>query len=205
MAVPPAHSDLTLAAGSYWLATSAATGSTASWTNATVATDTNSSFDPSQLSGWSGGVVPDSAGAMATFGASIGANDSTITLDGNRTVGELTFANSAFNTTGNYTIAAGTSVPTSTLTLDNAGAGAAVTNYYGNNVISAPVVLNDNVQLMIRQRKPSFDAFRRSYRHRFAPHRRRFNRHQWQFDVVRRQQYARRDEYLRRHGDIRPR
>ena len=75
---------------------------------------------------------------------SIAATSATVvTLDSNQTIGQLTFANSTF-AGGTYTIAQGTS---GTLTFDNGGSGAVITSYYNNNMISAPVLLNDNLQV----------------------------------------------------------
>ncbi len=129
------------AIGSYWLAPGGTTGAGASWNNNAVAVGTT----PSQVAGWSGGVVPNSAGATATFGPSILTTNSTITLDGNQTVGQLTFANNT-NAGGVYTIAQGSG---GTLTFNNNGNGAAITNYFGNNVISAPMSFADNVYAIV--------------------------------------------------------
>ncbi len=140
--------NFSLASGAYWTGPSGATGSLASWTNNTVAV----AGSLSNYAGWAGGYVPTNAGTTATFGPSIGSTDQAITLDSSPTVGELVFANTAFNSSGspgnqgNYTIAQGSM---GTLTFDNLGAGAEVFNYYGNNTISAPVSLNDNLSLQV--------------------------------------------------------
>jgi len=135
--IPGTFENFTYASGSYWLAPGGTTGTSASWNNNTTATATAAT----QVSGWSAGLIPNAAGATATFGASIGAVNSTITLDGNKTVGQLTFANSTYGG-GNYTIAPGSG---GTLTLNNNGLGAVITNYWGNNTISVPISLADNL------------------------------------------------------------
>lgn len=81
---------------------------------------------------WSGG-IPQVAGDTANFFSSITA-PATVTLDGNRSVGTLNF-----NNAHGYNIAQGTG---GTLTMDNAGYAATITDQAGNHVISAPVTLN---------------------------------------------------------------
>ena len=135
-------SNFSLASGSVWLGAPGLTGSNASWSNGTVANSTTAAV---AMAGWSGGAIPTSPGATATFGSSTGTANQTITLDGSRSVGQLTFANSFLNP-GNYIIAQGSG---GTLTLDNSGNGAALTSYADSNTISAPVSFNDNVQAMI--------------------------------------------------------
>ncbi len=84
---------------------------------------------------WTPAVIPTISGDAATFGASIGNTNATVTLDANQHVGSLTFNNSG---TGVYTLANGSS-GTNTLYLDNGASSASVTNSTNNNVISAPV------------------------------------------------------------------
>ena len=135
-------SNLSLASGSVWLGAAGISGTAASWSNGTVANSTTSAV---AMAGWSAGAIPTSPGSTATFGSSTGTANQAITLDGSRSVGQLTFANSFLNP-GNYTIAPGSG---GTLTFDNSNNGAAVTSYAGSNTISAPVGFNDNVQAMI--------------------------------------------------------
>ncbi len=84
---------------------------------------------------WQGGLIPGAAGDIANFGSAT-ANNETINLDQNRSLGLLTISNGGG---GNYTFAGNGF----TLTLDGSGAGALVTNSTGSNTISAPVNLND--------------------------------------------------------------
>lgn len=85
-------------------------------------------------SNWSNSYVPGVAGDNATF--SNASASSTVTLDGTRTVGSVTF-----NSSNSYTIAQGSG---GSLVLDNGGlsATASVEDDEGNHTISAPVVLN---------------------------------------------------------------
>jgi autotransporter-associated beta strand protein len=85
----------------------------------------------SNSSNWASGIVGAGAGNTAVFGTSITA-PATVTLDGNETVGGLTFGNA-----NSYTIAPGTGV----LTLDNMGATAVIAVSLGNETISTPVNL----------------------------------------------------------------
>lgn len=80
---------------------------------------------------WSGG-VPDQTGATANLAASI-TTGATITLDGNRTVGAVTFDNP-----NSYTIAQGSS---GTLTLQTTVGSATLSVMGGSHTISAPVAL----------------------------------------------------------------
>jgi autotransporter-associated beta strand protein len=84
---------------------------------------------------WQSGLIPGAAGDIANFGSAT-ANNETINLDQNRSLGLLTISNGGG---GNYTFAGNGF----TLTLDGSGAGALVTNSTGNNIISAPVNIND--------------------------------------------------------------
>jgi autotransporter-associated beta strand protein len=91
-------------------------------------------------SNWSGGNIPEFAGASAVFGSGI-TSPATITLDGSWTVGSVTFNNS--NT---YTLSPGT---LGVLTLDNGAASAAIVDNSGTHCIYAPVVLNSNTQVTV--------------------------------------------------------
>ena len=90
--------------------------------------------------------VPDGAGAHALFlnnnGPGFGTTAETVTLDTSKTVGEIVFQ----NTTTAFTISA---PATQTLTLNESGGGATVsvlgTPATANHVISAPVILADNL------------------------------------------------------------
>jgi hypothetical protein len=93
----------------------------------------------SQELNWLGG-VPNATGAVANFFRTNTAAR-TVTLDGSKTVGSMSF-NSAFG----YTIAPGTG---GSLTLNNGGAGAVVTVPVGAHAINVPVVLADNATLDI--------------------------------------------------------
>ncbi len=81
---------------------------------------------------WIGGMP--TAGQAANFLGAI-TSPATVTLDGNRSAGSLTFDNP--NT---YTIAEGTG---GTLTLDGIVSAAGITVVQGTHIISAPVILND--------------------------------------------------------------
>ncbi len=104
---------------------------------------------------WAANALPNAAGAAATLppvinGTTLTATQSAIiTLDANQTVGLLTFANSTSGG-GNYTIQADAANDTAnSLILNNSGNGAVLTNYWGSNVISAPVNFADNVQAVV--------------------------------------------------------
>jgi autotransporter-associated beta strand protein len=96
---------------------------------------------------WSNGTdwsvnSPGNAGDTASF--SIGNTAATtVTLDGNRSVGTLNFS-SGFS----YTIAQGTG---GSLTLVNGASAAQINDYNGNHTISAPVVLNSNTTIAVEQ------------------------------------------------------
>ena len=85
----------------------------------------------SNTSDWTSGIVGSGAGNTAIFGTSITA-PATVTLDGNQTVGGITFGNA-----NSYTIAPGTGF----LTLNNSGATSVIAVSLGNDTISAPVIL----------------------------------------------------------------
>ncbi len=84
--------------------------------------------------------VPTNSGDTANFnGTNTGAVS--VTLDGDHSVGALTFTSSH-----SYSINQGSS---GKLTFDNQGAASTVGVFLGNHSITAPVVLNDNVQVTV--------------------------------------------------------
>ena len=89
-------------------------------------------------SNWDNG-VPDGSGATANLTTSLSA-PATISLNGGKTVGALTF-NSATN---GYTVDQGSG---GSLTINNGVSAAAITNNGGIHVISAPVILSSNTGL----------------------------------------------------------
>ena len=106
---------------------------------ATVGVWTNSiGGNWSTTANWSGG-VPHNAADTAVLG--VGSSATTVTLDASETVGTISFTNANSFTVAN----AG-----NTLTLDNSGNGANIFVTGGsNNVIGAPVFLNDNATVTI--------------------------------------------------------
>ena len=102
-------------------------------------------------SNWTSG-IPNSAGGLATFGTILAAS-STVTLDGNETVGNLVFNNSS----ASYTIAPGNS-PSNTLIIDNGGSSATgfIYDTNGNHIITAPMTLNSNLQVGISNSSNTF-------------------------------------------------
>lgn len=84
---------------------------------------------------WSNG-VPNESGATATFGNSL-TGPGTITLDGNKTVGNVTFDNA-----NSYTIASGS---VGSLTFQTSTASSSLMAPQGSHTISAPVVLASNL------------------------------------------------------------
>jgi autotransporter-associated beta strand protein len=93
----------------------------------------------SQSLNWVGG-VPNATGAVANFFRTNTAAR-TITLDGSKTVGTLTF-----NSPQNYTIAPGTG---GTLTLNNGASGANITVAQGSHTISTALQLQSNTSVGI--------------------------------------------------------
>jgi len=85
----------------------------------------------SNTSDWTSGIVGAGIGNTAVFGSSITA-PATVTLDGNETVGGITFGNA-----NSYTIAPGTGF----LTLNNSGAASVIAVSLGNDTISSPIIL----------------------------------------------------------------
>jgi autotransporter-associated beta strand protein len=88
---------------------------------------------------WTNGVDPNVAGAGAKFGA-VGAAFNNVTLDQNRTVGQLLFSST------NYTISTSNS---SVVTLDNGGSAATalVTVTSGTQALNTAVTLNSNLSV----------------------------------------------------------
>ena len=78
-------------------------------------------------------------GDTAAFGNAIGGGSASITLDAPVTVASITFSNTVG---GSYMLIGSGS---NTLTLDNSGSGASIGVASGSHVISAPVVLADNL------------------------------------------------------------
>ncbi len=109
---------------------------------ATVGTWAHSSGGSWSLLGdWTGG-IPQLAMDTANFNGAI-TGTSMVTLDGNRSVGALNFAN-----TNQYVIAQGTGG--GTLTLDAAGSNTStITDSLGSHTISAPVDFNTNTTVTV--------------------------------------------------------
>jgi autotransporter-associated beta strand protein len=117
---------------------------TGNWSyNGTVAASNNWNTTGS-WTGLTGGLVPNAIGATANFTFNITAAR-TITLNGDKTVGTLTFDDPT-STFGAYTLGAGTPT-TSRLILDAASGSAAINTQTAantvTNVISVPITLND--------------------------------------------------------------
>jgi len=89
---------------------------------------------------WTASVIPANPGDAANFLGNITAG-STVTLDGDRTVGAVTFNNS-----NSYTLTSGTG---GTLFLDNGSSAATVTDVAGTHTISAPVGLNSSAAVAV--------------------------------------------------------
>jgi autotransporter-associated beta strand protein len=89
---------------------------------------------------WTGGNIPQFAGATAVFGSSITAS-SIVTLDGAWSVGTVTFNNSH-----SYTLAAGSG---GKLVMDGGTGSAAINDTSGSHFISAPVTLNTNTAITV--------------------------------------------------------
>ena len=96
---------------------------------------------------WGGGAswstnptVPNASAAIANFGAAI-SGPSTVTLDGTKTAGTITFANA-----NGYTIAQGSG---GNLRLENGAGTASVSVTSGSHAITAPVTLVSNTNLVV--------------------------------------------------------
>jgi autotransporter-associated beta strand protein len=109
-----------------------------------VVTPSNWEWNPNSSSVWSTStnwvtnVTPNAVGAQANFFSHITA-PVTVTVDGNFTVGTITF-----NNANSYTVAS--SNGTNKLTLDNGGT-ALIATQLGAHTISAPLTLANNLQL----------------------------------------------------------
>ncbi|MGO8688497.1 MAG: autotransporter-associated beta strand repeat-containing protein, partial [Thermoguttaceae bacterium] len=101
------------------------------------------------VANWQNRWEPNFAGDSATFGALVGSNTATVTLDGSRSLSALGFSTTG---AGSYTIATSGGDTSSALTLaSTAGSGgtATVTNSGGNQTIAAPVILGSNVAVSV--------------------------------------------------------
>jgi len=90
---------------------------------------------------WTTGVAPDGPGQAAVLNKSTTA-ELTVTLDKPETVGTLALGNSGGNLAVGYTVSG-----TNALTLNNSGSTALLTVSQGEHVISAPVILADNLNV----------------------------------------------------------
>ena len=116
--------------------------------SATLAETTVPSVWASAVSGnwgdstmWIGGVVPNAIGATVVLDQPT-KSQCVVTVNGPETVGALLLGNSASTSVG-YTLKG--SGATNTLTFNNLGNGATITVLGGKQVITAPVVLADNL------------------------------------------------------------
>jgi len=119
------------------LVSNAAAAINAIWTPSAGA-----SFSWNDPGNWSGGVVPNVSGDSATFDTIL-SGVQTVTLDAPQHVGSLTL-NPGSNS---FTITSGTG---GNLVFDNGAGVASLSNFAGNNIISAPVILassNTNVDV----------------------------------------------------------
>jgi autotransporter-associated beta strand protein len=115
--------------GSYITLTLAASASNYNWTNTLGTSQWTSTGN------WSPSTAfPSNPGDGATFSQS-NATPGTVNLSSNEAVGTMSFV----TTTGSFNVSG-----SSTLTFDNKGAGATISDT-GTNTISAPVALNDNL------------------------------------------------------------
>ena len=90
------------------------------------------------------GIPGSSAPDAVTFGTAIGSSTATITLDGNWTIGALTFCTTGG---GSYLIALAPGDTTSTLTLAGTGTSFPLSNNGGNHTIAVPLVLQSNISV----------------------------------------------------------
>ena len=130
--------DFSSTPGAYFtVAAAASANNVATWTPAT-----GGSW--AAAANWSTGKIPNAAGDSATFGPSI-TTAATVTLDGSKTVGSLTF-----NSPNSYTIAPGTG---GTLTINDAGDSTGVNPLVsvqaGTHSITAPVALAAGVTVNV--------------------------------------------------------
>lgn len=100
----------------------------------------DASGDWATAGNWTGS-VPDAQGAMARFNLALTA-DTTVALNGSKTVGGVTFT-SAVN---DYTIAAGSG---GSLVLDDSTGNASIDVFAGTHTISAPISYVDSVDVLV--------------------------------------------------------
>jgi len=98
-------------------------------------------------SNWTNGIIPNAAGKTASFTSAT--SNSTVTLDGNRSVGML-----SLNSNRSYAIAQGSS---GSLTMDNGASTATIQSLLGSHTISAPVILNSNTQITLSYQNSSLN------------------------------------------------
>jgi len=94
----------------------------------------------SDSANWTGGKVPGIGQDTAVFGSAL-TGTATITLDTGRSLSSL-----GFSTTNGASYAISAS-GTATLTLDNLGGSATISNSGGNNTIAAPITLESNLSV----------------------------------------------------------
>ena len=90
------------------------------------------------------GIPGSSAPDAVTFGTAIGSSTATVTLDGNWTIGALTFCTTGG---GSYLIALAAGDTTSNLTLAGTGTSFPLSNNGGNHTIAVPLVLQSNLSV----------------------------------------------------------
>ncbi len=112
----------------------------ASWFNAANWTISNGTTNNGNAYGIPGSSAPDAV----TFGTAIGSSTATVTLDGNWTIGALTFCTTGG---GSYLIALADGDTTSTLTLAGTGTSFPLSNNGGNHTIAVPLVLQSNLSV----------------------------------------------------------
>jgi fibronectin-binding autotransporter adhesin len=115
--------------GTHLTLTIATTGSVRNWTNPAGGSWANNG-------NWDG-TFPNGQGATANFNTNLTGGPATVTLDGNRTVGAITFLSAA----NGYTIAQGSG---GSLTMNNGGSGSSILNGGGVHFINVPVTLTTN-------------------------------------------------------------
>ncbi len=99
----------------------------------------------SNANNWDGNRVPGTTPQdTAKFGTVVGSNTASVTLDGNWTIGALTFSTTGG---GSYTISRAAGDSTSTLTLTGTGTSFPLTNSGGNHTIAVPVVLGSSLSV----------------------------------------------------------
>jgi autotransporter-associated beta strand protein/probable HAF family extracellular repeat protein len=95
---------------------------------------------------WDVADLPQYVGDIATFGTSIGSTNTSVNLDGDRTLSGLVFNNAG----GSYTITSGTQYPNGKLILDNTnGSVAIITVLKGSHAIASPLQVNCNYDVNV--------------------------------------------------------